>query len=183
MDHRNIAEELETKLASLRLTGKPVLYSTNTWLAYNISEDYYGGQHYVWCTPFFQVETFKGIRYQVAPTSNPKKIYEQLYDESHGDDLNSSKIRDNRAGILNGAAIKREAGVITAEEEGEIADAVERAAPIRFRPLLYIIPCHLVAGLVRRATKADRPANPLSKEYIIEALPNDCFDVIEFSWK
>jgi hypothetical protein len=26
-----------------------VLYSTNTWLAYAISERYYRGLHYAWC--------------------------------------------------------------------------------------------------------------------------------------
>lgn len=32
-------------------TAPLVLYSTNTWLAYTVAERFYGGEHYVWCTP------------------------------------------------------------------------------------------------------------------------------------
>src|SRR5262245_16335140 len=31
----------------------PVLYSTNTWLAFAIAQKYYASRHYVWCTPHF----------------------------------------------------------------------------------------------------------------------------------
>ena len=31
----------------------PILYSTNTWIAYMIAERFYRRHHYVWCTPYF----------------------------------------------------------------------------------------------------------------------------------
>jgi hypothetical protein len=33
-----------------------ILYSVNSWLAYIINERYYGGEHFVWCAPVFDVE-------------------------------------------------------------------------------------------------------------------------------
>jgi hypothetical protein len=30
-----------------------VLYSTNTSLAYNLNQPYYGEKHWVWCSPYF----------------------------------------------------------------------------------------------------------------------------------
>lgn len=170
-------------MASIGLAGRPVLYSTNTWLAYNISERFYRGQHFVWCTPFFEAGSDTPRRYTVAPSSTPKEIYVELYRAAHRSDYNNSKIKDNKGGILKGAAFKRAAGVITEEQERKIAQAVEAAQLIEFRPLLYVIPCHLVAETMREARQEDRPANPLSAEYIIEALPNNYFDVIEFDWK
>jgi hypothetical protein len=58
-----------------------ILYSTNTWLAFNIAERYYRGRHYIWCTPFFNGRSDKGEAEFVPPTSCPWEIYRSLYGE------------------------------------------------------------------------------------------------------
>ncbi len=91
---------------STTIANNIVLYSANTWLAYNIAERYYQGEHYVWCTPFFD-SNVSGPGYTVAPTSSPKEIYINLYKETTRGDRHSSKIADNKVGILKGQPIKK----------------------------------------------------------------------------
>lgn len=156
-----------------------ILYSTNTWLAYNVAERYFRRRHYVWCTPFFDSIGYSKIDYTVAPTSCPKEIYLGLHKEVDGGDKHSSKIGDNKLGIMKGAALKKDAGIISEEQEAEIASITEAADIRYFRPLLYIIPYQKVSRMARRVPVNDR-AHPLSVEYIIEDLPRSYFDVIEW---
>jgi hypothetical protein len=165
---------------SIALANNIVLYSANTWLAYNIAERYYHGEHYVWCTPFFDSQV-GGHRYTVAPTSSPKDIYINLYKETTRGDRHSTKIEDNKVGILKGAAYKKAAGVITEDQQKEIAAIVDAAERRDFTPLLYIIPYGPVSSLVKEVPVSER-AHPLSVEYLIEALPKNSFDVIEIGW-
>lgn len=155
-----------------------ILYSANTWLAFNVAERYFKQEHYVWCTPYFEPTDRSGYIYTVAPTSSPKDIYLNLYKEVMGGDRHSTKIDDNKVGILKGAAFKKTAGVITEDQEAEIAAVVAAAERREFKPLLYIIPYEKVISLKKDVPVADR-AHPLSNEYIIENLPRDHFDVIE----
>jgi len=165
----------------ISVTNNIVLYSANTWLAYNIAERYYHGEHYVWCTPFFDAEVLPKRQYTVAPTSSPKDIYINLYKETTRGDRHSTKIEDNKVGILKGAAFKKAAGVITEQQQRDIAAIVDAAETRDFIPLLYIIPYNLVSNIIRDVPVLER-AHPLSVEYIIEALPNNYFDVIEIGW-
>ena len=157
-----------------------VLYSTNTWLAYIISQEYYNGVHYVWCTPYFDPRSQTSLDVAVPPTSSPYEIYHSLHEEVVRGDRHSAKIRDNKAGILRGATAKREAGVITEQQESEIVSIVEQAQLTDYKPLLYVIPYAPVAGLIREVPISKR-AHPLSKEYIIEQLPRKYFDPIEMT--
>lgn len=81
-------------------------------------------------------------------------------------------------GILRGVAAKRAAGVISDDEQRDVVSMVDRASGRDFRPLLYVIPFDRVSGIVKPVPVAER-AHPLSREYIIEALPRCNFDVLE----
>jgi len=157
-------------------TNSIVLYSTNTLLAFRIAETYYQGKHYVWCSPYFEPGDSK-LNYTIAPTSSPKDIYLNLHDEALRGDQHSAKIANNRVGIINGANLKKAAGVISSQELEEIIAIVHGAQIIDFRPLLYIIPYSLVTDICRKASIHERAA-PFSEEYIIEALPSSCFHAI-----
>ena len=159
-----------------------ILYSTNTWLAFNIATRYFNNEHYVWCTPFFDSDGHPGYAYTVAATSCPKEIYLSLMKEVIDRDNHSSKIKDNKVGILKGAAFKRAAGVITEDQEKEIASVVDNAVHQDFKPLLYVIPYDKVLGLLKNVPIAEK-AHPLSAEFIIESLPRDHFDIIELERK
>ncbi len=159
-----------------------VLYSTISWLAYIIGERYYGGIHYVWCTPHFDHSSIPSINYTVPPSSSPLEIYLNLAEDVKRGDRHSAKIAANKAGLLRGMILKRSAGDITAEHESEIASIIDTADPMYFRPLIFVIPYHLVNDKLKKVPVSQR-AHPLSVEFIIGNLPRDCFDVINFGGK
>jgi hypothetical protein len=156
-----------------------LLYSTNTWLAYNIAQQYYHHVHYVWCTPYLGPGSQSMFDSTVPPSSSPLEVYRSLHEEVQRGDDHSSKILDNKAGLLKGANFKHQSGAITDQEERDIAAIVDRAVHRDFRPLLYVIPYGLVAGLISEVPVAKR-AHPLSREYVIAELPRSSFDIIDF---
>jgi hypothetical protein len=154
-----------------------LLYSTSTWLAYAVAEQYYGGEHYVWCTPHFDSSSVASLNYAVPPSSSPIEIYRGLRKDVEQGDRHSAKIAANKAGILKGMEVKRSAGRITSEAAIEIASIVETAEIRDFRPLLFVIPFHLAADRIRPVPIGQK-AHPLSIEFIIESLPRCFFDAI-----
>jgi len=157
----------------------PILYSTNTWLAYMIAQRYYKSEHYVWCTPFFDPRRNGGRDAAVPPTSSPFEVYCSLAEEVSRRDRHSKKIEENRVGILRGANAKKQAGVIDEVQEKDIVSIVSQAEIPDFRPLMYVIPYSVVVDRMREPPPEDK-AHPLSAEYVIDQLPRDLFDVIEF---
>jgi len=109
------------------MTTPLVLYSANTWLAYMISERYFGGEHYVWCTPYFDSRQPANRSVCVAPTSNPAEIYQGLDQEAKRGDRHSAKIKENRIGILRGASLKKDQGIITEKQKDDIVAILDRA--------------------------------------------------------
>lgn len=155
-----------------------ILYSTNTWLSYVIGEKYYSGLHYVWCTPFCDGRTVALGDGRLPPTSSPVEIYISLLTEIRRGDRHSAKISENKTGILRGAALKKEAGIISEKEESGIIAIVNRVELSDFRPLLYVIPYSGVADIVEEVP-VEEMAHPLSWEYRIESLPNHLFEIID----
>ena len=166
----------------MRMREHFFLYSTNTWLGYVLAEQFYGGEHYVWCTPYFDSASLAKVDATTPPTSTPSEIYRSLDAEVCAGDRNSAKIEQNRVGILRGASIKRAAGVIDEQQERDIAAIVERAEIRDFRPLLFVIPFFLVAAALK-PVPIEKRAHPLSVEYVIERLPRNHFEIIEFNWR
>lgn len=154
-----------------------ILYSTNTWLAWAIAERYYAGVHFAWCSPVYDGRT-AASHVRIPPSSSPADLYRLLLDEVERGEQHSKLIKENREGIMRGAGAKRAAGVIGAAEWGDIEDTLNRAYPHDFRPVLYVIPYERVKGMMVEAPVRER-AHPLSVEYRLEALPRDCFDVLE----
>jgi hypothetical protein len=155
-----------------------LLYSVNTWLAYNISVRYYGGMHYVWCSPVFSARNHPAFQATPPPTSCPSDIYHNLAEEVRRRDGHSAKIAENRLGLITGARKKHTAGIITADELREIEGIATAAVYADLRPLLYLIPFVGVSHLLKEVPVSER-AHPLSQEYIIEELPTELFEAIE----
>ena len=155
-----------------------VLYSTNTWLAYAITQRYYGGRHYVWCTPYRGLGSGADVDNAVPPSSDPFEIYRMLHFDVLKSDAHSPKIRDNRAGLLAGAAIRKANGEINDCTEKEISAVVNIASVRDFRPLLYVIPYYKVSKVIREVP-VNKRAHPLSEEYIISGLRVGSFDVLQ----
>jgi hypothetical protein len=155
-----------------------LLYSTNTWLAYQIGQRYYGAEHYVWCTPHFDPSKKARLDATVPPSSNPAAIYRRLFEDVQAGDLHSAKIEENRTGIVSGVELKFDADVISLDQAIEILKIVDAAVCQDFRPLLYVIPYAWVKTLVREASLEER-ASLMSEEYLIDRLPRRYFDVLE----
>lgn len=150
-----------------------LLYSINSWLAYKIAENFYSNNHYVWCSPLFNA---KGVN---PPSSDPFEICNGLLKDVEGRDKHSAKISLNKTGIIQGADIQVKNGVIDNTQRLDIIDIVNNNAEIEdFRPLVYIVPYEDVKSLVKTAS-IKLTAGLFSKEFIIESLPRDKFDVID----
>jgi hypothetical protein len=106
-------------------------------------------------------------------------MYRALHAAYKHGDRHSSKVTENKIGILRGAAAKHGAGVITPNQRDEISYIVEEAQVSDFRPLLFVIPTVNVVASIVEPPPQDK-AHPLSEEYIIPELPRAHFDVIEF---
>lgn len=161
---------------SLAKIKHPVLYSTMTAVAFNINKKYYGGLHYMWCTPYFGSD-FESPHFTVPPSSSPLEIYNTIKKEIDGADLHNSKIRLNRIGIRKGADAMLKLGRIDHEAHGEILVASKLAPMHQFKPLLCVI-SRIEAIPYYKKIEIKGRANPLSHEYIVSSLPQSAFDVI-----
>jgi hypothetical protein len=154
-----------------------LLYSTTTWLAHQISHNFYKGQFWVYCAP-----TFSGPVGSHAPpsppSSTPKGIYWSFLEDVRGKDLHSAKILQNRAGLKKGAIAKQADGAIAPDELADIHWIIDSATIEDFRPLLYVIPQIGVASRLKRVSPK-HAANPFSVEYIIEDLKASEFHALE----
>lgn len=159
------------------MNNKHIYYSCCTKLSYQIGQRYYGGNHYVWCTPYFNPKRWSEEN-SVPPTSNPRDIYWHLKKEVKAGDLHSPKIAENRLGIQQGADAKRSVGVINLSQYRQILEMANTAQLSEFRPLMLVIPYLPVADLLRQVDVKEC-ANVMSEEYLIENLPRELFHVIE----
>ena len=149
-----------------------ILYSINTWLSFKIAEHFYSNNHYVWCSPIFNA---KGIN---PPSSDPFEICHGLLKDVEGRDKHSAKISLNKSGILAGADIQLKNKIITDSQRLDIIDTVSIAEVEDFRPLIFVIPLDSVRGIAKTAN-VKLTAGLFSKEFIIDKLPRDKFDVID----
>ncbi|WP_092275023.1 MULTISPECIES: hypothetical protein [unclassified Duganella] len=160
------------------MNSKRIYYSCSTRLSYEICQLYYGQLHYAWCAPFFDAESSFSPHNCVPPSSNPRAIYWSLKKEIDAGDWHSRKIKGLRKGMLNGAALKLNAGIINRSQHQEIVRTIKRSQLIAFSPLMFVIPVEPLAGRFVFASMQLR-ANPMSEEYIITDLPRDLFDAFE----
>jgi hypothetical protein len=164
--------------ASVSLTNldKPVLYSTMTFLAYNINLQHYGGHHYMWCTPYFGSDYGSPI-FTVPPSSSPLQIYMDLKREVDSGDLHGTLIKIKRLGIRRGADTMLKRGKITLDQRDDILAISQLATPEHFRPVLCILPRVEVLPYYCKVPVKSK-ANPLSQEYVVADVPTSSFDVI-----
>lgn len=159
-----------------------VLYSTNTYLAYFINENYYGGKHFVWCGPAFDPTKLDkmDLRSRIPPSSSPHKIYQTFKEDIERNDLHSAKIQSAKVGLRKGANIMYDKGVIDANTKVDIEQIIEGASAKEFEPLLYVIPVNEELKKRIITVAVGSKANPLSEEYQIVDLTKKEFDIIQF---
>ena len=150
-----------------------IYYSINTWISNFINKEYYNDFHYVYAAPCFNCK--------INPrSSNPSEIYSELKKdlEPMALDYHSAKIKSNRLGIVKGAVEKFNDGVIDEETKNLIIKLSKKAELTLFKPLIYIIPAEMVQKRIKTPS-FEMKSGILSKEYIIEDLKGNEFDIIK----
>jgi hypothetical protein len=161
------------------MAQKIVLYSTNSWLAYQINQRFYDEEHYVYCSPVFSARSLAPRDLSNPVTTLPSDIYRRYREEVQSGDRHGPTISGNRIGIIRGANVKAADGIISVAGRTQIHAIVKASETRDFRPLVYVIP---YASLVVDVSEVSIPerAHPLSEEYLIRRLPRSQFDVLEF---
>jgi len=154
-------------------------YSTNTYLSHWISMTYYK-TFFVWCSPVFDPSKFGEYHKfkKIPPSSSPYNIYNIFHQDVSSSDLHSSKIKENKNGLIKGATFHLEKETITQQDYARILTIIDKATISDFRPLVYVIPKSKVENRIIDV-EVESTANPLSIEYQIHDLKHDEFEVIE----
>ena len=160
----------------------PILYSTNTFLAYSISEKYYGNVHYFWCAPYFDPRQASTLSVSLPPTSSPAELYEDLLKDIFRGDNHSPRVAQNKSGILAGATAHKNRRKITTVQFNEIVEIVRAAQLQDFKPLLFVAP-YTRLGKKLKPVPVPKRAHPLSAEFVAEGIPRSHFDAIILPWR
>lgn len=160
------------------MNNKSIYYSCSTWIAYEISQWFYGEIHYAWCTPYFDPPSRLNLYNAVPPSSSPRALYWSLMRDVDSLDLHSFRMKNVRAGIQRGASSRLNEGMIGTSQYREILELMQLAPLANFKPLMLVIPAAPVTALLNSVPVAQR-ASVFSEEYIIENLPRSLFDAIE----
>ncbi len=157
----------------------PVVYSTNTFLKYQIYKEYLNDIHYVWCSECF--DSRKLAAYDAGralpPSACPAAIYERLKSDVSNNDQHSAKIAEQKTSLSKLALIWLNDGKINDRGKKDIIYMISRAQLSDWRPLIYIIPRSPVEGRMKEVPIEKRAG--FAVEYIIEDLNSNEFDLIE----
>jgi len=158
----------------------PVFYSTNPWFATEIASRYRGGLHFSWiCECFDSSRAASGSAAAlIAPSSNPKRIYETLYEDCKNEDRHSALIAGYKKTFRRLAKIWAGDRSISGEHYEEIVATVNSPSWRIWRPVLYVIPRSLIEpSRIQSVRFPNRAA--YGPELQIADLRADEFDVIE----
>jgi len=158
-----------------------IYYSTNCVLTKQITEEFLDSKFYVWCSPVYNPETLDiyDIRRKIPVSSNPSKIYQRLKEDSSPGDMHSLLIRGIKNTLANVLGDKFLNDDITAAEYERGTFMIEHATFDEFHPLLYLIPSEKVKGKINEVN-VTLIANPTGKEYKIENLLPEEFEIIKY---
>jgi hypothetical protein len=119
----------------------PILYSTNPWIAHEIAKKYRGGVHFCWVSEYFDASTAPpgSAGAAIAPSSNPKGIYEMLWDDVRGEDNHSSLIKGYKKTFKRLSLNWLAENSITSAQQKEIVATVCSNSWKIWRPTLYAI--------------------------------------------
>jgi hypothetical protein len=153
--------------------GNFLYYSTNTLLAYRITNRYFHGIFSVHCAEEYDPDNQTGN----PPSSSPALLYWQFRLVAESGDRGNDKIISVKNKLKRVARSKLRTGEITQNEYDALRWEVNAAESWYFTPILYLISREKV-GSRAKAIPIDKRANPNSKEYMIDDLKADKFEVI-----
>ncbi|HTW90806.1 MAG TPA: hypothetical protein VMH22_03780 [bacterium] len=152
------------------------LYSANSYLAYKLNTDFYYGFHYVWCSPFYDLESIPPVDQVNPPSSLPCEIAWGLYQGASRGDENNPTIAQNKLGLYKGIDAQIAKQTISVDTGKYLRELVKDAKPELFTPMIYMMNYDEVKSLVDPSVK---PQKPFSSEILIPALPRDKFEIMK----
>jgi hypothetical protein len=159
----------------------PVLYSANPWFASDVAHRYRSGVHFAWVCECFDVAAAArgSTAAMIAPTSSPRRIYRNLYEECQAEDEHSPGIRHYKKTFRRLAKAWFANGEITRDEHDEIIASVSARTWRIWRPVLYVIPRAPIeaAGRLLMVARPNR-AGYGAEQQIVDLRPEE-FDIIE----
>lgn len=160
-----------------------VYYSVNPWISTDIAHRYLQGRHFAWVCEYFDSEREApngSAGALIAPSSNPRKIYEDLHHEYSAQEEHTRVIKDHRKTFCRLAKAWLGDGTIGQEQHDEIVASVRAHSWRIWKPVLYVIPkTGIDPARVMEVARRDRAGyGPEFK--IVDLAPNE-FDIVDLS--
>jgi hypothetical protein len=148
-------------------------------MKYRIQQQFFGGKHYVWCSPAFEGGNLGkyALGSMQPPSSDPASIYRTLRKAVEAKDGNDAKILSQKKTLMGRADAWHRNGEISKDTREEIVLMVKMADFQDWRPLVYVIPYDVVRPRVQVVPRKRRASH--EPEYIIADLADGEFDIIE----
>lgn len=159
-----------------------ILYSANPWFATEVASKYRGGNHFAWVCEYFDIDHAPpgSPGALVAPSSNPRKIYDDLLQECNAEEGHSRIIRDHKKTFRRLGKQWLGAGEINQDQFEEIIASVNATSWKIWRPVLYVIPRAAIdPNRIETVQRKDRAA--YGPEFQIVNLRREEFDVVDLS--
>jgi hypothetical protein len=160
----------------------PVLYSANPWFATDVAVKYCHGRHFAWVSEYFDADQAPAgsAGALIAPSSNPRKIYEDLLYDCNAEEQHSDIIKRHKKTFARLARGWLAAGEINQDQHDDILASVRTPSWRIWRPVLYVIPKHGInAARIKEVRRKDRAA--YGPEYQIVDLQASEFDIVDLS--
>lgn len=161
----------------------PILYSANPWYATEVAEKYRSGLHFAWLSEYFDSEKDApagSAGRLIAPSSNPRKIYEDLWHEYDAQEEHSRIIKAHKKTFRRLAKAWLGSGEISQDQHDEIYASVNSRSWKIWKPVLYVIPRRSIdESRIIPIGRRDRAG--YGPEYQIHDLKRDEFDIVDFT--
>lgn len=152
-----------------------LLYSTNPWIAHEISERYLNGNHVVWCNEDFNPAKFGEPS---APSSTPKAIFESLKNDVFHEDEHSFLINNYKKTFRKLAKTWYLGDKITEQQRDDIMFEMKSGSWKIWRPVLYLIPRSIIKDERLELAQRNKRAS-IGLEFKIHDLHTSEFEIIE----
>jgi len=164
-----------------RLPGT-CFYSANPWFAHELATRYRGGRHFAWLCEYFDTAHAPAgsAGSLIAPSSNPRKIYEDLLIEYRAEEEHSRIIRDHKKTFTRLAKQWLALSELTRDQFDEIVTSVRALSWRIWKPVMYVIPrAGIDPSRIIEVRRNDRAG--YGPEYQILDLRLHEFDIVDLS--
>jgi hypothetical protein len=164
------------------IVAGPVLYSANPWFAMEVATKYRKGTFFAWVCEYFDSSATAAVSAGslIAPSSNPRKIYEDLLYEYYAQEEHSRVIKAHKKTFRRLAKKWLADGELTKDQHDEIVASVGAPSWRIWKPVLYVIPrVGIDPSRIIKVPRADRAG--YGPEYQIVDLKAHEFDVVDLT--